>query len=67
MSEDEAAAMATNGLPIDAGTHLTDPEFERVGNELEDRGIHCRLHRVRGIETVRRSLPLLHQPLLRAD
>ncbi|MFE3957146.1 dimethylarginine dimethylaminohydrolase family protein [Nocardia sp. NPDC059091] len=39
VSEDEAAAMATNGLPIDAGTYLTDPEFERVGKELEGRGI----------------------------
>ncbi|MFC9895627.1 dimethylarginine dimethylaminohydrolase family protein [Nocardia sp. NPDC127579] len=39
VSEDEAAAMATNGLPIDPGTYITDPEFERVGAELERRGI----------------------------
>lgn len=39
VSEDEAAAMATNGLPIDAHTYITDPEFERVGKELEKRGV----------------------------
>ncbi|MEV6279279.1 amidinotransferase [Nocardia sp. NPDC051832] len=39
VSEDEAAAMATNGLPIDPGTYITDPQFERVGKELEARGI----------------------------
>ncbi|MFI1912978.1 dimethylarginine dimethylaminohydrolase family protein [Nocardia sp. NPDC020380] len=39
VSEDEAAAMATNGLPIDSRTYITDPEFERVGAALEARGI----------------------------
>ncbi|MGW4247782.1 amidinotransferase, partial [Nocardia sp. NPDC004722] len=39
VSEDEAAAMATNGLPIDAETYITDPEFERVGKQLQERGI----------------------------
>ncbi|MBP2191479.1 dimethylarginine dimethylaminohydrolase family protein [Nocardia goodfellowii] len=39
VSEDEAAAMGTNGLPIDSRTYITDPEFERVGKELEARGI----------------------------
>ncbi|MEU8899784.1 amidinotransferase [Nocardia sp. NPDC048505] len=39
VGEDEAAAMATNGLPIDAATYITDPAFERVGKELEARGI----------------------------
>ncbi|MGV9414829.1 dimethylarginine dimethylaminohydrolase family protein [Nocardia sp. NPDC003693] len=39
VSEDEAAAMATNGLPIDERTYITDPEFARVGTELQNRGI----------------------------
>lgn len=39
VTEDEAAAMATNGLPIDADTYITDPEFERVGKQLESRGV----------------------------
>lgn len=39
VSEDEAAAMATNGLPIDSATYITDPEFARVGAQLEARGI----------------------------
>ncbi|MFB8005801.1 dimethylarginine dimethylaminohydrolase family protein [Nocardia sp. NPDC056000] len=39
VSEDEAAAMATNGLPIDSSTYITDPEFDRVGSELQARGI----------------------------
>lgn len=39
VDEDEAAQMATNGLPIDAGTYITDPAFERVGAQLEQRGI----------------------------
>ncbi|WP_405494351.1 hypothetical protein [Nocardia sp. NBC_00511] len=39
VSEDEAAAMATNGLPIDSDTYITDPEFERVGAQLRARGI----------------------------
>ncbi|MET9486251.1 amidinotransferase [Nocardia sp. NPDC006630] len=39
VTEEEAAAMATNGLPIDSSTYLTDPEFERVGSALQARGI----------------------------
>ncbi|MFE3023569.1 dimethylarginine dimethylaminohydrolase family protein [Nocardia tengchongensis] len=39
VSEDEAAAMATNGLPIDSETYITDPQFERVGKQLQSRGI----------------------------
>ncbi|MFE3447105.1 dimethylarginine dimethylaminohydrolase family protein [Nocardia sp. NPDC059180] len=39
VSEEEAAAMATNGLPIDAETYITDPQFERVGHQLQARGI----------------------------
>ncbi|BDT87235.1 dimethylarginine dimethylaminohydrolase family protein [Nocardia cyriacigeorgica] len=39
VSEAEAAAMATNGLPIDAETYITDPIFERLGKQLQDRGI----------------------------
>ncbi|NEW37745.1 amidinotransferase [Nocardia cyriacigeorgica] len=39
VSEDEAAAMATNGLSIDADTYITDPQFERVGQQLQSRGI----------------------------
>lgn len=39
VDEDEAAAMATNGLPVDSATYITDPQFARVGAELQDRGI----------------------------
>ncbi|MBL1078055.1 amidinotransferase [Nocardia sp. 2] len=39
VGEDEAAAMATNGLPIDSATYITDPEFTRVGEQLAARGI----------------------------
>ncbi|MCU1645214.1 MAG: amidinotransferase [Nocardia sp.] len=39
VTEDEAAAMATNGLPIDSSTYIIDPEFERVGSALQARGI----------------------------
>ncbi|MEV6214599.1 amidinotransferase [Nocardia sp. NPDC051833] len=39
VDEDEAAAMATNGLPIDADTYITDPEFARVGDALKERGV----------------------------
>ncbi|MEU3014849.1 dimethylarginine dimethylaminohydrolase family protein [Nocardia asteroides] len=39
VDEDEAAAMATNGLPIDAHTYVTDPEFDRVGAQLAAHGI----------------------------
>ncbi|MGV9675530.1 dimethylarginine dimethylaminohydrolase family protein [Nocardia sp. NPDC003482] len=39
VGEDEAAAMATNGLPIDPDTYVIDVEFERVGKELEARGV----------------------------
>ena len=38
---DEAQALATNGLPIDERTYITDPAFkDTVGKELEQRGIH---------------------------
>ncbi|MFE3192892.1 dimethylarginine dimethylaminohydrolase family protein [Nocardia sp. NPDC059240] len=39
VTEDEAAAMATNGLPVNAETYITDPQFEQVGKQLEERGI----------------------------
>ncbi|MFF2084449.1 dimethylarginine dimethylaminohydrolase family protein [Nocardia sp. NPDC058176] len=39
VSEAEAAAMATNGLPIDPDTYITDPAFDRVGRALEVRGV----------------------------
>ncbi|MFF0637137.1 dimethylarginine dimethylaminohydrolase family protein [Nocardia sp. NPDC004151] len=39
VTEDEAAAMATNGLPIDSETYITDPRFDRVGTLLKERGI----------------------------
>ncbi|GAB2568167.1 dimethylarginine dimethylaminohydrolase family protein [Nocardia heshunensis] len=39
VSEDQAAAMATNGLPIDPQTYILDAEFTDVGTALQARGI----------------------------
>lgn len=40
VSKDEAQALATNGLPIDDHTYITDIAFkDTVGKELEKRGI----------------------------
>ena len=40
VSKDEAQALATNGLPIDDHTYITDTAFkDTVGKELEKRGI----------------------------
>lgn len=41
VTKDEAQALATNGLPIDDHTYITDIAFkDTVGKELERRGIH---------------------------
>lgn len=41
VTKDEAQALATNGLPIDDHTYITDIAFKyTVGKELERRGIH---------------------------
>lgn len=41
VSKNRAMALATNGIPIDEKTYVTDIEFKNnVGKELEDRGIH---------------------------
>ncbi|MBO0462092.1 MULTISPECIES: dimethylarginine dimethylaminohydrolase family protein [Enterococcus] len=35
----QASRLATNGLPINETTYVTDPEFTFIGEELEKRGI----------------------------
>ncbi|MCP9624256.1 amidinotransferase [Nocardia otitidiscaviarum] len=67
VSEDEAAAMATNGLPIDADTYLTDPEFERVGTELKARGITVEYIDFSVSRLFGGAFRCSTQPLLRAD
>ncbi|WP_211339400.1 dimethylarginine dimethylaminohydrolase family protein [Nocardia mexicana] len=67
VSEDEAAAMATNGLPIDSGTYLTDPEFERVGAALRDRGITVEYLDFSVSRLFGGAFRCSTQPLLRAD
>ncbi|PXX61084.1 N-dimethylarginine dimethylaminohydrolase [Nocardia tenerifensis] len=67
VSEDEAAAMATNGLSIDPSTYLTDPEFERVGKELEGRGITVEYIDFSVSRLFGGAFRCTTQPLLRAD
>ncbi|MFB6504225.1 MULTISPECIES: dimethylarginine dimethylaminohydrolase family protein [unclassified Streptomyces] len=35
----ETARLATNGLPVDPDTYVTDPEFAHIGEQLKRRGI----------------------------
>lgn len=39
VSQEEAANLGTNGLPISPTVYVTDPFFKRIGNEVEKRGI----------------------------
>ncbi|MFJ8704287.1 MULTISPECIES: dimethylarginine dimethylaminohydrolase family protein [Streptomyces] len=39
VSEEEARALGTNGLPISPDAYITDPAFRRIGDELTRRGI----------------------------
>ncbi|AYF78934.1 amidinotransferase [Nocardia yunnanensis] len=67
VGEDEAAAMATNGLPIDAETYVTDPEFERVGKQLEARGVTVEYVDFAVSRLFGGAFRCSTQPLLRAD
>ncbi|MFF0740320.1 dimethylarginine dimethylaminohydrolase family protein [Streptomyces sp. NPDC004111] len=37
VTEDEAAALGTNGLPLSSEVYVTDPAFSRIGKELSRR------------------------------
>jgi glycine amidinotransferase len=39
VSENEAMTLGTNGLPISPEQYVADPAFERIGKEVEKRGI----------------------------
>lgn len=39
VTEEEATRLATNGLPINADTYVTDPEFRHIGHQLENYGV----------------------------
>jgi len=39
VTESEAMSLATNGLPLSPDVYVADPEFARVGEELERRGV----------------------------
>ncbi|MVU77790.1 hypothetical protein GPX89_11110 [Nocardia sp. ET3-3] len=67
VTEDEAAAMATNGLPINPETYVTDPEFGRVGKELEARGIAVEYVDFAVSRLFGGAFRCSTQPLLRAD
>ncbi|MEV0247269.1 arginine deiminase-related protein [Nocardia sp. NPDC050712] len=67
VSEAEAAAMATNGLPIDSDTYLTDPEFSRVGAELQDRGVTVEYLDLSVSRLFGGAFRCSTQPLLRAN
>jgi N-dimethylarginine dimethylaminohydrolase len=67
VGEEEAAAMATNGLPIDAHTYITDPEFERVGNALDAKGICVEYVDFRVSRLFGGAFRCSTQPLLRSE
>ncbi|WP_067703247.1 dimethylarginine dimethylaminohydrolase family protein [Nocardia jejuensis] len=67
VTEDEAAAMATNGLPIDSTTYITDAEFTRVGAELRARGITVEFLDFSVSRLFGGAFRCTTQPLLRAD
>ncbi|APA99633.1 dimethylarginine dimethylaminohydrolase family protein [Nocardia seriolae] len=67
VTEDEAAAMATNGLPINPETYVTDPEFEHVGAKLETHGITVEYIDFAVTRIFGGAFRCSTQPLLRAD
>ncbi|MGW5570730.1 dimethylarginine dimethylaminohydrolase family protein [Nocardia thailandica] len=67
VDEAEAAAMATNGLPVDADTYLTDPAFERVGRILTGHGITVEYVDLAVSRLFGGAFRCSTQPLLRAE
>lgn len=39
VTEEEAAALGTNGLPLTSEVYVTDPAFSRIGDRLERHGV----------------------------
>lgn len=40
VSEDEAARLGTNGLPVSPEVYITDPAFRRIGDAIAGHGVH---------------------------
>jgi glycine amidinotransferase len=40
VSQSEAMNLGTNGLPLSPDVYVADPEFARVGEQIERRGVH---------------------------
>ncbi|MFF2550917.1 dimethylarginine dimethylaminohydrolase family protein [Nocardia sp. NPDC058058] len=67
VSETEAEAMATNGLPINPTTYILDPEFDRVAAALQFRGITVELIDFTISRTFGGAFRCSTQPLNRTD
>ncbi|MEU3271425.1 hypothetical protein ABZ639_11295 [Saccharomonospora sp. NPDC006951] len=65
VSFEEATALATNGLPLDPGSYVTDPAFAGVGERLAARGIHVEYVDFSITRSLGGSFRCSTQPLLR--
>ncbi|MEU5772312.1 hypothetical protein ABZ819_03265 [Streptomyces venezuelae] len=67
VSEDEAAALATNGLPLSSDVYVTDPAFSRIGDQLERHGVRVEYVDFAITRSFGGSFRCSTQPLSRVD
>lgn len=64
---EEAAGLGVNGLPISSDVYITDPEFARLGGEIERHGVRVEYVDFAISRTFGGSFRCSTQPLSRAD
>ncbi|MEU3020863.1 hypothetical protein ABZ635_26155 [Nocardiopsis sp. NPDC007018] len=65
VSFDQATALATNGLPLNPRTYVTDPEFEDVGERLGAFGVRVEYVDLRATRSLGGAFRCSTQPLAR--
>lgn len=67
VSEEEAVALGTNGLPLSSEVYVTDPAFSRIADQLEHRGVHVEYVDFAITRSFGGSFRCSTQPLTRVD
>lgn len=65
VSKEDVSRLAVNGLQIDRNTYITDPKFEFIGKQLEERGIKVEYIDFKISRSFGGSFRCSTQPLLR--